>query len=143
MRHFGHFDKDGKLQCESFRRALHLMKEKGVNVVLTVEEFKAKRSSPQNRYYFGVVVKLIGHGLRDAGWEPAACQPEAVHEMMKREFLTVDEHVKDGVFLKRTRSTTELDTTEFMDYTEHCKRFAAEFLGVMIPDPNEQLEIAA
>mgnify|MGYP002682657740 FL=1 len=144
MKHYGYFHKTtGKLQCESFTTALAALKAKGVAIVLQCEEFKEKRSNPQNRYYHGVVVELVRRGLKDLGWEPKACSAEAVHEMLKREYLTVDEHVKDGVFLKRTRSTTELDTAEFSQYLEHCKQFAAENLGVLIPDPNEQLTMAA
>lgn len=139
MKHFGYFHKTtGKLQCESFTTALAALKAKGVPVVLQCEEFKPKRSNPQNRFYFGVVVDLVRRGLKDLGWEPKACSAEAVHEMLKREFLTVDEHVKDGVFLKRTRSTTELDTAQFGEYLELCKQWAAENLGVAIPDPGEQ-----
>ncbi len=139
MRHFGYFHKTtGKLQCESFTTALAALKAKGVAIVLQCEEFKEKRSNPQNRYYHGVVVDLVRRGLKDLGWEPKACSAEAVHEMLKREFLTVDEHVKDGVFLKRTRSTTELDTAQFGEYLELCKQWAAENLGVAIPDPGEQ-----
>lgn len=139
MRHYGYFHKTtGKLQCESFTTALAALKAKGVAIVLQCEEFKEKRSNPQNRYYHGVVVDLVRRGLKDLGWEPKACSAEAVHEMLKREFLTVDEHVKDGVFLKRTRSTTELDTAQFGEYLELCKQWAAENLGVAIPDPGEQ-----
>lgn len=143
MKHVGYFDKSGKLHCDSFRAALNAMKERDCHVVLTVGEFKSKRTNPQNRYYFGVVVVLIAAALKEAGWEPATCTKEVVHEMLKREFLTVDEHVKDGVFLKRTRSTTELTTEEFSTYIEHCARFAAENLSVTIPAPNEQMEMAA
>lgn len=139
MKHYGYFHKTtGKLQCESFTTALAALKAKGVAIVLQCEEFKEKRSNPQNRYYHGVVVDLVRRGLKDLGWEPKACSAEAVHEMLKREFLTVDEHVKDGVFLKRTRSTTELDTAQFGEYLELCKQWAAENLGVAIPDPGEQ-----
>ena len=143
MKHFGFFDKQGKLQCQSFREELEGLKAKGVSVVLTCEEWKEKRSSNANRYYWAVVIDLISRGLRDLGWEPKMCNGDTVHEMLKREFLTVDEHVKDGTFLKRTRSTTELDKADFSEYVEHCKRFAAENLGVRIPDPNEQMELAA
>lgn len=143
MRHYAYYDKQGKLQCESFKAAMAALKVKGVPIVLQCEEFKERRSNPQNRFYFGIVVDLVRRGLKDLGWEPKTCSAEAVHEMLKREFLTVDEHVRDGVFLKRTRSTTELDTAEFSQYLEHCKQFAAENLGVVIPDPNEQLELAA
>lgn len=147
MRHYAYFDKSGKLQCESFRLALAAMKSKGeangkpVDIVITLEELRNKRSSRANRYYWGVVVDLIARGLKDLGWEPSKCRAEEVHEMLKREFLTVDEHVRDGLFLRRTRSTKELDTKEFQEYLEHCCRFSAENLGVVIPPPGEQLEI--
>ena len=142
MKHYGYFHKvTGKLQCESFKADMAALKAKGVSIVLTCEEWKDKRSNPQNRYYHGVVVDLVRRGLKDLGWEPKSCSAEAVHEMLKREFLTVDEHVKDGVFLKRTRSTTELDTAQFGEYLELCKQWAAENLGVSIPDPGEQQDV--
>lgn len=142
MRHYGHFDKFGKLQCESFRRELQGFKERGVHVVLTVEEFREKRSNQANRYYWGICVDLIARGLKDAGWEPRECSAEQVHELLKREFLTEDRHI-NGVIVKRTKSTTELDTQQFGEYIEHCVRFAAENLDVIIPPPGEQLELAA
>lgn len=141
MKHYAYYDKQGKLQCESFKADMAALKAKGVSIVLTCEEWKDKRSNPQNRYYHGVVVDLVRRGLKDLGWEPKSCSAEAVHEMLKREFLTVDEHVKDGVFLKRTRSTTELDTAQFGEYLELCKQWAAENLGVSIPDPGEQQDV--
>lgn len=140
VEHYGYYKK-GRWHMDSFVHALRSLKD--VPVVLTVDEFKEKRGSQANKYYWKVVLGSIGVGLKDAGWEPNKCSKEAVHEMLKREFLTVDEHLKDGVFLKRTRSTTELDSQEFSEYLEHCIRFAAEYLNVQIPPPGEQMEIAA
>lgn len=111
-------------------------------MVLTVEEWKDKRSNQANRYYWGVVIELIGQGLKDAGWEPRECIPDAVHETMRMRFLTTEKAIGDEV-MTRIRSTTELDKEEFGAYLEHCIRFAAEYLNVVIPEPGTQLELAA
>lgn len=142
-KHYGRFVQ-GKLHADTFKAALRALGARGVPVVLTVEEDKGKRSSPQNRYYHGVVVKLIAQGLKDLGWEPVECTPEAVHETLKYRFLQVDKRVGlDGEVITRVKSTTELNTKEFTDYTDHCVRFAAEYLNVVIPEPGQQMELAA
>ena len=51
---------DGKLsldKSEQFKQYLHTLS--GKRVELTVEKLKHRRSNNQNRYYFGVVCKLI------------------------------------------------------------------------------------
>lgn len=143
MKHYGYFDKAGKLHCESFRLAIEELRANRVPVVLTAKEFHPGRSNKANRYYFGVVVDEIGKGLAALGWEPRDCGKEAVHEMMKREFLSVDKHLSNGTFLKATRRTRDLDSQEFAQYVEHCVRWAAEELKIAIPAPGEQMTIAA
>jgi hypothetical protein len=137
--HYGYY-KDGRWHLDSFKDALRALQSKPV--VLTVHEFVDKRSLQANNYYWKVM-EWMGEGLKDLGWEPKKCSKEAVHKMMAAEFLTIDEHVKDGVFLKRTRSTTELDKQEFAAYLEHVIQYAAENVGIIIPPPGEQMEIAA
>jgi hypothetical protein len=78
-----------------------------------------------NKYYWGVVVALIAEHVGD--------EPESVHEDLARKFLTVD---PDAPLPKR-RSTAELDSAEFARYVDECRRFAATFLGVVIPGPGE------
>lgn len=128
----------GRLKADAFLQAL-----RGFNgpVRLTVEKDSGKRSSQANRYYWGVVVELISRGLKEVGWEPAACTPKAVHLDLRRRFLTEEKHVKDGLFMEHVKSTTELDSEAFGEYLEHCIRFAAEWLGVAIPPPGEQQEM--
>lgn len=143
IRHHGYF-RDGKLHADTFTAALRGLKERGVPVVLTVDEWKDKRSNPQNRYYRGVICELIGDALKDSGWEPKECSNDAVHAMLKLRFLKEDRPIgKDGEFLTVVKSTTELDKEEFGAYIEHCIRFAAEYLNVVIPEPGQQMELAA
>ena len=140
VRYHGVFDAKGKLQASAFANALNAFASRRVPVVLTVEEDKGKRTNPQNKYYWGVVIELIGQGLKDAGWDPRECIPNAVHETMRMRFLTTEKAIGDGV-VTRIRSTTELNIEEFGAYLEHCIRFAAEYLNVVIPEPGEQMEL--
>jgi hypothetical protein len=43
----------------------------GKDVVVTVEKKKSKRSDAQNRYFHGVIIPVIQHGLIEAGWNEA------------------------------------------------------------------------
>jgi hypothetical protein len=139
MKHYGHFDRNGKLQCESFTKELRALKEKGVPVVLTCAEFKEKRSSQANRYYWGICVELIHRALNEGGIEISR---EGTHELLRVRFLSVDHPIgTDGEFVTRVRSTTELDKEEFGAYIERCVQFASEYLNVVIPPPGEQMSL--
>ena len=136
VEHFASF-KDGKLRCPSFASAIREFAAKGCAVVLTIEEFKDKRSNQANRYYFGVVVDLIHRALKESGWD---ITKEGTHELLRFRFLRENRPIgEDGEFVTTVRSTTELDRQEFGDYIEACCRFAAEYLNVVIPGPNEQV----
>lgn len=118
----------------------------GKQLILTIERKKKTRSHPQNRYYWGCVVPIIRHGLIDAGWERDKIgSSEQVHELIKHLFCKKIEVFNEdtGEVLELPATTTQLSTTEMMEYIEDIKKWAAEFLGVYIPDPNEQLEFGA
>lgn len=138
MKHvFYGYMKGGKLQCQQFIEWLKATGDRPVTIVAS--DTKPTRSNQQNRYYWGVVVELIYKALRDLGWE---INREGTHELLRVRFLSEDKLIgTDGEWITRVKSTTELSTAEFMDYTEDCKRFAAEYLNVNIPDPNEQMEL--
>lgn len=130
----------GKLQCLPFAEALE--KLRGKHVLLSVGEAKPTRSNSQNKYYWSCVVGGIAHGMKDAGFEPLECTSQAVHDMLKFRFLRMDRPIgQDGEFVSIIRSTTDLDTQEFSEYLEHCLRFAAEYLGIVIPAAGEQTEL--
>ncbi len=110
----------------------------GKRVTIKLSLYRKKRSSNQNRYYFGVVVKAITEMFRDQGNNVDA---DDVHEFLKlrvgklaQVFVT-----PDGEVLKGLGSTAKLSTQEFEVYMTKCRAFAAEH-GVMIPEPNEKHE---
>lgn len=116
----------------------------GKQLVLTIEKKRKSRSLPQNRYYWAAVVPIIREGLIDAGWTREDVGTlEQVHEILKHKFCKVTEIVNTdtGEILSMPPTTTQLTTTDMMDYIDDIKRWAAEFLGIVIPDPNEQVNL--
>ena len=86
---------------------------------------KHKRTNSQNQYYWGVVVKLIA--------QHTGHDPEQIHEALKQMF-SPKWYLGDKAI---PTSTTCLDTIEFVEYTERCRLWANEFLGLSVPLPGE------
>jgi hypothetical protein len=124
--------RDNKLmldKAESFRQ--HLTNLNGKRVQVTVEKIKHSRTTDQNRYYFGVVVKLIS--------QHTGHDPEQIHELLKYMFSPKWHALIPPMATERAipTSTTRLDTIAFVEYTEKCRMWANEFLGLQIPLPGE------
>jgi len=110
----------------------------GKRVEISISKAKKERSNQQNRYYWGCLIPILRSALKDLGNIYTA---EQVHDILKYKFLKSDKHIKDGEFITEIKSTTELSTSEFMDYIAEIQRWSAEFFGVIIPDPNEVLTL--
>ena len=112
---------------------------RGKNVMVTIERKYNKRSNQQNRYLWGCCYPLIQQGFLDGGNKVGI---ETVHEFLKGRFLKQEiANINTGEVFTITKSTAELTTTQMMDYVSEIQQFAAEYLNVIIPDPNEQIEI--
>ncbi len=107
--------------------------------VVSVERKKKKRSIDQNKYYWGVVVPMVKHGLLDIGYRITT---EGTHEYLKSEF-NIKEIVNErtGEILKTIGSTTEMSTVDMLNYFDTIRQWSSEYLGVYIPEPSEQLRI--
>lgn len=92
--------------------------------ILSVKKKKKYRSDQQNKYLWGVIYKIIS--------DETGYLDEEVHAHLARKFL-LDRSGKIPV----PKSTTELSTMEFEEYTENCRRWGAKELGLNIPLPNE------
>lgn len=111
----------------------------GKDVVITVSKKKKKRSLNQNNFHWGVIIPILKEAFYEAG---SLYTKEQIHDILRDMFLKVDEPVgKDGLFVTRTKSSTELTTTEWMDWNLQITIWAAEFFGITIPEPNEQTQI--
>ena len=85
---------------------------------------KKQRSNEQNRYFHGVIVKLISEGI--------GYSPDETKTLLKMMFLLVE---KNGFVT--CRETKDLSTVEQEEFNEHCRRWAAAELSINIPLPNE------
>ena len=104
----------------------------GKRVEVTVRPESKQRTNPQNKYYWGVVLRLIS--------EETGYDTEELHNIFKGMFLREAAEITKGdkrVVIPYIKSTRDLDTKEFDEYIEKIKRWAAMELSLYIPDPNE------
>ena len=105
-------------------------------------EKKNKRSLPQNAYYHGIIVPEIKRGMFEIGYDEISTNE--VHEFLKTKFLQKETiNKKTGEIIYVPGSTAKLTTIEFNEFLDKCQRFAAEYLGIVILDPNQQSVIFA
>lgn len=91
---------------------------------------RKSRSIQQNKAYFGLVVNLIGDHL---GYDK-----EDMHKILAYKFLGTVDICIEGDVIKVPRSTKKLTTKEFCQYAENIQRWAAEYLSINVPSPNER-----
>lgn len=110
----------------------------GRDVLITFEKPKKKRSNNQNSYYWGIVIVLIKSALKDTGNN---LNTNDVHDLLRLKFLKETISIKEetGEIIERVKSTTELTTSQFMEYIAEIQQFAAEYFDVIIPDPNTEI----
>jgi hypothetical protein len=120
---------NGKLKLSSMDKFNSYLNTLKGGVLLTVKKEKSQRSIQQNKYYWGVVIKLL--------CEEIGLDEDELHEILKYKFLK--EHVGNKVLgeVDFVRSTTNLTTKEMEEYLEKIRIWAAQFLNTNIPLPNE------
>lgn len=120
-------DDQGKLSLyhpDVFKREVKKLSGKRVDV--SVKVHRETRSTQANRYYWGVVIRLIA--------EHCGYEPDEMHEALAFRFLRIEDDPITGS--PRRKRTPKTNTKEFAEYVDQCIRFGAE-LGVVIPAPNE------
>lgn len=112
----------------------------GLDVVVTVEKKKRKRTNPENRYYWGCVLPSLRHAMESKGF--LITSKEVVHELCKFKFLKGEIlNVANGELITTIGSTQRLSTIAFEEYMEQIRAYAASEYDCIIPLPNEQIEI--
>jgi hypothetical protein len=120
-----------------------LPKYEGKDVEVTIKKLN-KRSNPQNRYYWGVVVYLIRERLNELGYVredlregelPATLNREDVHLYLKENFNRKEiVNPETGEVLGTTSaSTSSLSTDEFAKYIETIIIWCSTHLDLEIP----------
>ena len=117
----------------------------GKDVIVTFARPKKTRSSEQNRYYWGVVVRMVCEGFQALGnpVNPDSVEDaELVHTYLKRRFLEpIRVADANGEIHELEPSLEDAAKQEMGEYIDKCIAFALEYLNIHIPAPNEQAEI--
>lgn len=112
----------------------------GKEVLVTFERPKKKRSSPQNRYYFGLLIPLTIEAIKNEWGE--VWSVDKCHEFYKAKFLFTERvNQESGEIIKLPKSTTENTTTAQEDYHAEIRQFLFEWFNVSAPLPNENLQM--
>jgi len=102
--------------------------------LVTVEEYKPRRSTQQNRYLWGVVYPALLAHLD--GWEA-----EDIHEYMLGECFGWETLQGFGRRrLRPMRRSSRMNKQEFSDFVAFIQRKAAD-MGVFIPDPDQDYDL--
>ena len=124
---FGKIEK-GKLLLETPQKYLvYLARLEGRRVELSLRLQKSQRSLQYNRYYFGVIVEILAEHI---GYDR-----ESMHENLKLKFASSRDLEHEGMFI--IERTSKMTTERFMKYCADIQQWAAEYLNVYLPDPNE------
>lgn len=120
--------------------------------LVDIKQYRETRSNRQNRYYWGVVIQMIS--------EETGMDEMEVHETLKKKFikqrdyaLTKSENKYFAYFedtgemiptseleeYYKKKGSKDLDTKEFKEYIEKIHIWAANFLGLNIPDPEANI----
>lgn len=123
------------LNMADFRQAFDRMKDG--KILLTMKDYR-KRSIPQNAYYWVVVVPMVRKALYDTGWDDIQTNDDA-HEALKKQFIKRKLVNKTtGEVVTMTGKSSLLTIPEFNEYIERICKWAAEYLSIVIPSPNQQ-----
>lgn len=135
MKIYGKVIESGKFVANNEKAFIEaFQKHIGKEIEITIKAYRDTRSVQQNRYYWGVCLKLIS--------ESTGYTTDELHHIFKHKYLIDKERARELVdslienYLP-PRSTTDLDTVEFNNYLEKIKNFASLELGVYIPEPDE------
>jgi len=108
----------------AYKQRLLNLEGKYVNISPVI--YRENRSSNQNAYYWGVVIKMIAEYC---GYMPD--DYESLSDELKRKFLGTKGK------LEIAKSSSALNTAEFEEYMSNIRMWASLELGLYIPLPHE------
>jgi len=97
-------------------------------VEITIAPFEQTRRARANRYYWGVVLKMMAVEMQQSA--------DDIHEIEKMRHnskLVFDP--ASGEEVKVAQSTAKLKVQEFSDYLERVMLDGSEYLGIVFPEP--------
>jgi len=127
----------GTIRLDANRLQRLLRRRRNCDLEIIIERKHATRSLAQNAFYWAVVIQHLS--------EYTGYLPDEVHELLKAKFLPKRLAVTDGNGEVKDEfviggTTTRLNKLEFGEFIANIQQWAAEALGVVIPDPDNALD---
>ena len=129
--------------CHRFLETLRsiLLPFENQEVAVTVKRLTKRRSNPQNKYWWAVVIPAIRKKLlmQEMPLETReALTPLVVHQVVKiATGVSLAVPLPDGEAIIIEGRSRDKSTTEFKDFILETQEWAARTLGIYIPDPEE------
>jgi len=111
---------------------VHCCKLEGKPVEAIIRRRYSQKSNKQNKYYRGVVVKLIAESM---GYRDTSTELETVHGILLDKFFRETDD-KGNIYIRSTR-LNKWKTVEWEAKMSEIRQWASEFLNTFIPLPNE------
>ena len=109
----------------------------GKEIEIIIKRKYKQRSNQQNAFYWGITLPFFQNLFHDAWGEIRSI--EEIHEILKSTCnYTEIPNPNTGEAQRIPRSTTELTTSEWMDYELKMEQFAMDFFNSTLPKPNVQ-----
>ncbi len=126
------FEFENDYNTKLFRSQLHILNGQDINIV--IDKRRKSRSNNANKYYWGVVIATI---CREVGYKDN--EVNQVHEELKERFLSSYITTRLGKKSRRkiTKSTSDLNTSQFENYMSSVRAWASSELNIFIPEPNQ------
>ena len=123
--------KNRKLLADAFKHFA------GKEIEVIIKRKYKSRSLPQNNFYWAVTLPFFQNLFHEAWGEIRPI--EEIHEILKATCnYTEIPNPSTGEVQRIPRSTTELTTSEWMDFELQMDQFARDFFNATLPKPNEQ-----
>jgi hypothetical protein len=106
----------------------------GKDITIKVGAASKAKSTQANRFYWGVVVAHVAAGLEVLQGTPFTT--EEAHEVLKQYCNGEMINTRMGL-LHMGRTTKGMSNEDFTAYIDRCIKWAAEYLGVAVPDSQE------
>jgi hypothetical protein len=131
---------NGKFK-RNLNTVLDIVKQfEAMDVLLTFEKPKKKRSKNQNNFYWGVLIPISKNAIKESWGE--VWSVEQTHNFFKTRFnYTEKVNETTGEVVKIPKSTTENTTTQQEEYHLQIREFLLEWFNVTAPLPNEHLNL--
>lgn len=113
----------------------------GERVIVTIQPRKKKRSLSQNSY-----LHMLLQMIADETGNSLEVIKTTIKAMYAKKELTdkhgdplIDENTGEAAYY--IQETSDMSVEEMMLLTENVKEFARDFLGMVLPEPSEQLPL--